>query len=75
MKLKKLIDEARNVKTVKITIPNERALKKATSIPAFKWLSRLKLKVGENIENVNHFQFSEMKRLYPMIDIDVEEVK
>lgn len=64
----------RNVKTVKIIVPNEQILKRLNSIPTFSRLSRLTLKVGENIENVNHTQFSDMVRLYPMIGVTVEEL-
>ena len=69
------ITEAKNIKTVKIIVPNEMARKKANNVPTFKRLSRQQLKVGENIENVNHAQFADMKRLYPMIDISIEEIK
>ena len=64
---------ARNIKTVKITIPNEEILKRINSTPTFSRLSRLKLKVGENVENVNHKQYADMKRLYPMMGVSVEE--
>lgn len=80
MKLKKIAENAikeqrRNVKTVKITIPSERILQRINSTPALNRLSRLKLKVGENIENVNHYQFSEMRRMFPILGVEVEEVK
>lgn len=64
----------KNIKTVKIIVPNERVLKRLNSTPIFNRLSRLKLKVGENVENVNHKQFSDMNRLYPMINVSVEEI-
>ena len=63
----------RNIKTVKITIPSEEILKRLNSTPTFSRLSRLKLKVGENLENVNHKQYADMKRLYPMMGVSVEE--
>ena len=62
----------RNIKTVKITIPNEQILKRVNSTPTFNRLSRLKLQVGENIENVNHKQFADMVRIYPLIGVAVE---
>lgn len=64
----------RNIKTVKITIPSEQMLKRVNSTPTFNRLSRLKLQVGENIENVNHKQFADMVRIYPLIGVAVEEV-
>ncbi len=64
----------RNIKTVCITIPTEEALKKCKYVPTFKNLSRLNLKLGENIENVNHTQFSNMNRLYPIIGITVKQI-
>ena len=41
-----------NVKTVKITIPNEIVLKRINSTPSLNRLSRLILKVGENVDVV-----------------------
>jgi hypothetical protein len=64
----------RNIKTVKITIPNEKILKRVNTTPTFSRLSRLTLKVGENIENVNHKQFFDMIRLFPLLGISVEEI-
>ncbi len=64
----------KNIKKVSITIPSEVILKKVTSTPTFSCLSRLKLVVGENIENVNHKQFSDMVRLYPLLGIEIKEI-
>jgi len=64
-----------NIKTVRITVPNEQILKKLNSTPTFNRLSRLQLQVGENIENVNHKQFADMLRLYPLIGVVVNELK
>ena len=64
----------KNIKTVKIIVPNDRVLNRLNSTPTFSRLSRLRLNVGENIENVNHKQFSDMNRLYPMINVSVEEI-
>jgi hypothetical protein len=69
-----LSENKRNVKTVKIIVPDQAALRLAKTTPVFKQLTRLDLKVGENIENVNHKQFYDMQRMYPMIRIEVEEV-
>lgn len=63
-----------NVKTVKITIPNEIVLKKINSTPALNKLSRLILKVGENIEQVNHYQFNEQMRMFPIAGAKIEEI-
>lgn len=73
--IREAIDKIRNIKTVKITVPNEQILKRLNTTPTFSRLSRLKLRVGENIENVNHKQFADMVRLYPLIGVNVEEVK
>ena len=64
----------KNIKTVKITVPNEQILKRLNSTPTFSTLSRLKLQVGENIENVNHAQFAYMVRLYPLMGVTVEDI-
>ena len=54
----------KNVKQVKITVPSEQILKRLNSISTFNRLSRLKLKVGENIEMVNHkFDLEEFFRI------------
>lgn len=66
--------KVRNIKAIKITVPNEQILKRLNSTPTFNRLSRLKLQVGENFENVNHAQFADMVRLYPLIGVTVEEV-
>ena len=66
--------KTKNIKAVKIIIPNERVLKILNSTPAFNRLSRLKLNVGENVENVNHRQYADMKRLYPVLSVSVEEI-
>jgi hypothetical protein len=50
-------------------------LKRLNSTPTFNRLSRLKLQVGENIENVNHAQFADMVRIYPLIGVTVEEIE
>ena len=63
-----------NVKQVKIVIPNEAILKKVNSTPTLKRLSKLNLVVGENTENVNYYQFSEMQRMYPILGIDIIEL-
>ena len=63
-----------NVKTVKITIPNEIVLKRINSTPSLNRLSRLILKVGENVENVNHFQFAEQMRMFPIAGVKIEEI-
>jgi hypothetical protein len=63
-----------NIKQVKIVIPNETILRRVNSTPTLKRLSRLNLVVGENIENVNHFQFSEMQRMYPILGIEITEL-
>jgi len=72
--IREMINKIRNIKTVKITVPNEQILKRLNSTPTFNRLSRLKLQVGENIENVNHAQFADMVRLYPLIGVTIEEV-
>ena len=50
------------------------SLKKINNTPALKNLSRLILRVGENLENVNHFQFNEQMRMFPLAGAKIEEV-
>ena len=64
----------KNIKQVKIVIPNDIILKRVNSTPTLKRISRLNLVVGENIESVNHFQFSEMQRMYPILGIEITEL-
>ena len=63
-----------NIKKVKIIIPNDIILKRVNSTPTLKRLSKCNLVVGENIENVNHYQFAEMKRMYPILGINLIEL-
>lgn len=60
-----------NIKTIKIIIPNEIILNRINTTPTLKRLSKLNLIVGENEERVNHFQFSEMNRMFPILGIQV----
>lgn len=69
-----MIFKNKNIKTVQITVPNEQVLNRLNSTPTFNRLSRLKLHVGENIENVNHAQFADMVRLYPLVGVTVKEI-
>ena len=53
----------RNVKTIIINIPSEVHLSKINSTFALKNLFRESLVVGNNILNVNHFNYSEIIRM------------
>jgi hypothetical protein len=64
-----------NIKKVKITIPNDSILKLVTTTPIFKRLTKLKLVLGENIEQVNHYQFAEQIRMFPIAGVEIEEIK
>lgn len=64
-----------NTKKVRINIPDEQILKRIATTPALKRLSRLVLKVGDNIETVNHKQFADMVRLYSLINVTVTDIK
>ena len=64
----------KNVKKVLIHVPNEKILKRLNNTPSLKRLTRLTLKVGDNIEHVNHFQFSEQKRIYPIAGVTYKEL-
>lgn len=63
-----------NIKTVKITIPNSSVLKLVRSTPLFQRLTKLKLQLGENIEQVNHYQFAEQMRMFPIAGVKIEEI-
>ena len=63
----------KNTKNITIEVPNEQILKKINTTPTFNRLSRLKLNVGKNIEIVNHKQYSDMVRLFPLINVIVTE--
>jgi hypothetical protein len=64
----------KNTKTVKIIIPNNQVLNRINSTPALSKLSKLKLVVGENIEVVNHFQYAEQLRMFPILNVKIEEI-
>lgn len=66
--------KSQNIKTVKITIPTDNILKRVNSTPSLSRLSRLSLRVGENIEKVNHFQYSEQMRMFPVVGVKIEEL-
>jgi len=63
-----------NTKKVNINVPNEQILKRLNCTPALSRLSRLTLKVGDNIETVNHKQYADMFRLYQLINVTVKEL-
>ena len=63
----------RNVKTINIYIPNESILKRINSTPTLSRLIRTKLNVGNNIERVNHKQYSDIKRMLPLLDCVISE--
>lgn len=63
-----------NIKKVKITVPDQKTLNILNSTPTFNRISRLKLNVGDNFENVNHNQYSDMFRLYKLINVSIEEI-
>jgi len=70
----------RNVKTIKIFIPNEQILKRIKTTPSLNQWFRSDLKVGDNIENVNHVQFHNIMKLFSSWDyftkqgVTVEEI-
>ena len=64
-----------NLKTVVITIPSESVLSLIKKTPTLSKLTRIELKVGENTERVNHYQFSALARMFPMAGAKVNEVK
>jgi hypothetical protein len=70
----KAISENKNVKEISINIPNEHILKRVMSTPTLNRLVRTELKVGQNIERVNHKQYSDIMRLYPMLGIEITEL-
>ena len=63
-----------NVKTVLIQIDCPKILKRANNTPTFQRLTRNPLKIGANKERVNHKQYSDMLRLYPLLGIEVTEI-
>jgi hypothetical protein len=65
----------RNIKIIKIIIPNEVILNKIDNTPALRQLSRLRLQVGDNIERVNHYQFSQILRMFPIAGAQVIELE
>jgi hypothetical protein len=73
---KKILNEEdkKNIKTVKYNIPNVAILRRMQTTPTFKNLTRIELKVGDNIENVNHYTFSQMEKLFPLLDVSVEDI-
>jgi hypothetical protein len=73
-------DNKKNVKTIKLYIPNIYILKRIKTTPALNQWFRSDLKVGDNIENVNHVQFHNIMKLFSSWDyfkkqgVTVEEI-
>lgn len=63
----------KNTKSITIEVPSQQILNRINSIPTFNRLSRLSLKVGKNTEVVNHKQYADMVRLFPLINVKVYE--
>ena len=63
-----------NIKTIKISIPSEMIVKRINTTPSLKNLTRSNLKVGDNTENVNHYQFSQIMRMFPICGCTVAEL-
>ena len=70
----KAVNENKNVKKITIDIPNEQILKRVLSTPTLNRLVRTPLKVGINVEMVNHKQFSDIMRMYPLLGIEINEI-
>jgi uncharacterized protein (DUF3820 family) len=70
----------RNIKTIKLYIPNIHILKRIKTTPSLNQWFRSDLKVGDNIENVNHVQFHNIMKLFSSWDyfkkqgVTVEEI-
>lgn len=64
----------KNIITVRIIVPNEIVLNRINSTPALSKLSRVQLKVGSNLEYVNHFQYSEQMRMFPVCGCKIEKI-
>jgi len=64
-----------NLKTVKITIPNISVLKIVRNKPLYQRLTKLKLKLGDNFEEVDEHQLAEQLRMFPIAGAKIEEVK
>jgi hypothetical protein len=64
----------KNLKKVRITIPNDEVLKNVNKTPLIRDLSRLRLQVGENTESVNNVQYSRMMRLYPLVGAEIKQI-
>lgn len=62
-----------NTKKINIIIPNEIILNKITKTPAFRMHGR-NLEVGDNIQYVNHVQFSHIMRMLPIAGCEIMEV-
>lgn len=64
----------KNLINVNISVPNESVLNIVSKTPSFQRLTKLKLRVGDNIETVNNFQYSEQYRMFPIIGVVVTKI-
>lgn len=65
----------RNVKTVTFEVSNESILRRINNTPTFRNLLKSDAVLGTNFANVNHYTFSSMQRLFPLLGIEVIEQK
>lgn len=64
----------KNTKKIKYVIDHPKRVKLFNSTPAFRELVRKDAKLGENIETVNHYQYSQILKMFPRLNIQVSEI-
>lgn len=64
----------KNTKKIKYVIDHPKRVKRFNSTPAFRELVRKDAQLGENIEVVNHYQYSQILKMFPSLNIKVTEI-
>lgn len=65
----------KNIKTVTFEVSNVSILRRINSTPTFRNLLKSDVTIGTNTVKVNHYTFSSMQRLFPLLGIEVIEQK
>lgn len=63
-----------NTLTINIYVPCEKVLNRINTTPALKNLTRLNLIIGNNKETVNHYQYSKINNMFPLLGCVITKI-
>ena len=64
-----------NTLKINIYIPCEKVLNKIKTTPALNQLTRVNLVVGNNKETVNHYQYSRINNMFPLLGCIITKIQ